>query len=180
MNAAEERSGGALRRASGKDREGWFTELDAWGAAGRPYPDIAAWLTSQGLSDWWAQKLIVEYEQSRGVREPGARPDGSFAGGASKTIAASVETAYSAFTDESVRRQWLPDVVLRERTSRAGRSVRFDVADGTRLNVDFAAKREGKTLVAVEHTHLADATAAAAAKESWREQLSDLKTLLER
>ena len=60
--------------------------LDAWGAAGRPYREIADWLTGQhDLSNWWAQKLIVEYEQARGLRPPGVRPDGTFEVSASKT-----------------------------------------------------------------------------------------------
>ena len=58
-------------------------------AVGRPYREIAQWLTDQhGVSAWWAQKIAVEYEQERGVRDPGAGPDGTFAAGASKTVAA--------------------------------------------------------------------------------------------
>jgi hypothetical protein len=54
-------------------REEWFAVLDQWGAAGRPYREIASWLTGEhGLSAWWAQKLIVEYEQARGIRGQGA------------------------------------------------------------------------------------------------------------
>ena len=58
------------RPTTGHDRAFWFAELDAWGAAGRPYREIADWLTTeQGLSAWWAQKLIVEYEEARGLRD---------------------------------------------------------------------------------------------------------------
>ena len=75
-----------LREATGKGRDEWYAELDAWGAAGKPYAEVAAWLTQHGMSDWWAQKTIVEYEQVRGVRGPGARRDGTFTAGASKSI----------------------------------------------------------------------------------------------
>jgi hypothetical protein len=100
----EPRPSAALRRSTGRDRGEWFALLDDWGARGRPYRDIADWLTGEhGVSPWWAQKLIVEYEQARGLRDAGVRPDGTFAGGASKTIAAPVQRMFDAFVDASVR-----------------------------------------------------------------------------
>ena len=154
--------------------------LDTWGAAGRSYRDIADWLTGEhGVSSWWAQKLIVEYEQARGLRDAGVRPDGTFAGGASKTVAVPVERLFDAFVDANVRERWLPGVVLRERTSQAGRSARFDWDDDSRVNVTFGALGDGKSQVAVEHDHLPDARAAAERKAYWRERLATLKTLLE-
>src|SRR4029453_3357936 len=102
--------GAGLRRATGRGYDEWFARLDEWGAPGRPYREIASWLTdSQGLSDWWAQKLVVESEQARGIRKPGARPDGTFTAGASKTVAAPAEATFHAFVDPDVRRRWLPD-----------------------------------------------------------------------
>jgi len=178
---AEPRPSAALRRATGRDRAEWFATLDAWGAGGRPYREIADWLTGEhGVSAWWAQKLIVEYEQSRGLRDAGVRPDGTFAGGASKTIAAPVDRVFDAFVDANVRERWLPGVSLRERTSQPGRSARFDWGDGaSRVNVTFAALGDAKSQVAIEHDHLADAQAAAARKLFWREHLAALKALLE-
>ena len=64
-------------RATGREREEWFGLLDEWGAPGRGFREISGWLVDEhGLSRWWAQKLIVEYEQARGLRPPGVRPDG--------------------------------------------------------------------------------------------------------
>ena len=86
-----------VRKATGRTRAEWFAELDGWGAAGRPYREIAAWLSgAHGLSRWWAQKLIVEYEQERGVRPPNVRRDGSFEIGASKTVAVPVDRVLQA------------------------------------------------------------------------------------
>jgi hypothetical protein len=175
------RSSEGLRRATGRDRREWFAVLDDWSAVGRPYHEIAGWLTGHhGLSAWWAQKLIVEYEQARGVRDPGVRADGTFTAGASKTVAVSVERAFEAFMDPELRERWLPGVVLRERTSRSGRSARFDWQDGAeRLNVSFLAGGESKSQVAVEHERLPDPAAAERMKAYWRERLAVLKTLLE-
>jgi Domain of unknown function (DUF4287) len=174
-------SGEGVRRATGRDRGGWFAVLDAWGAAGRPYQEIAAWLTSEhGLSSWWAQKLIVEYEQARGLRAAGVRPDGTFTVGASKTVAVPAERLFAAFVDAEVRDLWLPGAVIRERTSQPGRSARFDWDDGaTRVNVSVVAAGEAKSQAAVEHERLPDAQAAEKAKVYWRERLEVLKTVLE-
>ena len=169
-----------LRRATGRDYDEWFSLLDEWGAVGRPYREIAAWLTGEhGMSKWWAQKVIVEYEQSRGVRPAGVRRDGTFAAGASKTIAAPAKRVFEAFTDAKMRRRWLPDTKLRLRTSEQGRAARFDVEDGTRLNATFLAQGTTKSQVAVEHTHLSEAASVDAMKTYWRERLAALKSLLE-
>ena len=178
--ATEPRPSAALRRSTGRDRADWFALLDEWGAGGRPYREIADWLVGEhGLSNWWAQKLIVEYEQARGLRDAGVRPDGTFAGGASKTVAVPVQRLFGAFVDADLRERWLPGVVLHERTAQPGRSARFDADDGTRVNVTFLASGDAKSQVAVEHDHLPDAKAAAARKAFWRERLAALKSLLE-
>lgn len=170
-----------IERATGRDREEWFRLLDEWGAPGRPYRDIAGWLTGEhAMSTWWAQKLIVEYEQARGLREPGVRPDGTFEAGASKTLAVSADRAYAAFTEPRLRSQWLPGESLTERAgSRPGRLVRFDRSDGTRIAVQFDGQPSGKCVVAVQHQRLPDAESAEAAKVYWRERLAELKVWLE-
>jgi hypothetical protein len=169
-----------LRRATGRGRDEWFSLLDAWGAAGRPYREIADWLTGeQQVSDWWAQKVIVEYEQDRGLRPPGIRPDGTFSAGASKTIRVPIKRLFAAFADEELRERWLPDLSLKERTSRAGRSIRFDVGGGTRLATTFADLGKERSQVAVEEEHIPNAQLAEQSKAAWRERLSALKAMLE-
>lgn len=179
--AGQPRPSRALRDATGRDRHEWFAALDAWGAAGRPYREIAAWLSGEhGVSRWWAQKLIVEYEQARGLRDPGVRPDGTFEVSTSKTVAVPVERLFAAFTDQQLRERWLPGVALRERTSQPGRSARFDWEDGaTRVNVTFAPTGEARSQVALSHERLPDAGAAEHAKAYWRERVAALKALLE-
>ncbi len=142
---------------TGHDRAFWFAELDAWGAAGRPYREIADWLTTeQGLSAWWAQKLIVEYEEARGLRDRGARRDGTFSAGASRTMAAPVERVFEAFTDATARERWLPGVAVEVRAAQP-RVVRLGWPDGTRVQAQFDARGQNRTTVAVEHQRLPDA-----------------------
>jgi uncharacterized protein YndB with AHSA1/START domain len=108
------------------------------------------------------------------------RPDGTFTVTASKTVAVPVAELFDAFVNAELREHWLPGAVLRERTSRPGRSVRFVWVDGdTRVNVTFAPSGSGKSQVAVEHERLPDPTTAATTKTYWRERLTALKALLE-
>jgi uncharacterized protein YndB with AHSA1/START domain len=178
---AEPRSSAALRRSTGRDRADWFALLDTWGAAGRPYREIADWLTGDhGLSKWWAQKLIVEYEEARGLRDPGIRPDGTFEVGASKTVGVPVGRAFAAFTDAKLRARWLPGVAVRTPALDPDRSMRFDWTDGGgRVATTFTARGAEKTVVVVQHQRLAGARTAAKMKAYWRERLEALKALLE-
>lgn len=178
----EPRSSQGMRGATGRNRDEWFALLDAWGASRREYRGIAGWLVAEhGLSNWWAQKLTVEYEQARGMRAAGVRRDGTFTVTASKTVAVPVARLYEAFVDPELRERWLPDAALRERASRQAQSVQFDSDDhgGTRVNAGFTAQGDAKSQVGLEHERLPDAKARDEARAYWRERLAALKTLLE-
>ena len=163
-----------------QDRGYWFALLDDWGAPGRPYREIVDWLIAeQGLSAWWAQKLIVEYEQARGLRDPGRRRDGTYAAGASRTVAADPQRVRSAFLDPHLRARWLPGVGAEIRSAEHGRAVRLDLADGTRLQATLDMTGPGRTAVAVEQSRLIDPDAVGPAKAYWKERLEALRSLLE-
>ena len=170
-----------VRRATGREREEWFAALDEWGAPGRPYREIADWLMGEhDLSKWWAQKLIVEYEQERGLRRPGARRNGTFEVSATKTVEVPVARLFDAFVDSRRRNRWLTDGKMTLQTSERGRSARFLWEDGaTRVNVDFVKKDSSRSTVVVSHQRLTDADQAQAEKTRWRERLNEIKSLLE-
>ena len=170
-----------VRAATGHTRAEWFVKLDKWGAPGRPYREIAEWLTDKnGVSKWWAQKIIVEYEQERGLRDPGVRKDGTFEVSASKTVSVPVDQLFDAFVDGRRRKRWLPESRLSLRDSQPGRSARFDWADGaSRVSVSFIDKGSSKSSAVVAHDRLTNAKDAQATKDLWRKRLSDLKSLLE-
>jgi hypothetical protein len=168
------------RPTPAQDRGHWFGLLDEWGAPGRPYREIADWLTAeQGLSAWWAQKIIVEYEQARGLRDAGRRKDGTFAAGASRTISADTERVRAAFLDPASRERWLPNIGAEVRSGEPGRTVRLDLADGTRLQATLEASGPSRTVVAVEQSRITDPAAVAPAKAYWKERLDALRELLE-
>ncbi|HTE62328.1 MAG TPA: hypothetical protein VK631_18380, partial [Solirubrobacteraceae bacterium] len=109
----------------------------------------------------------------------GEHPDG-FRITATKTVGVPIERLYAAFVDESLRRSWLPEDQLRERTTLEPRSARFDWGDGaTRVHVRFVAKGEAKSIAALEHVRLADAQEAERVKAMWRERVATLKEVLE-
>lgn len=172
----------AIQRRTGKRWAEWFAILDAWGGTEHTHKEIAEWLGEKhGVDGWSAQSLTVGYERARGMRAAGERPGGGFSATASRTIGVPVERLFEAFTDPSVRGQWLPDAELRERTSTSPKSARFDWGDGSsRVVVGFYAKDDGKGQVALEHERLPDAESAEEMKAFWRERLSALKELLER
>jgi len=168
-----------LREATGKGRDEWYAALDAWGAAGKPYAEIAAWLTERGMSDWWAQKTIVEYERARGVRGAGARRDGTFTAGASKSLEVPPSRVLEAFTDPGQLARVLPGYDVTERSSTPGKRVRFDVADGTRLSVTADPKGANGTTLFVEQERIADAETAAEKRAFLVERVAVLKARLE-
>jgi uncharacterized protein YndB with AHSA1/START domain len=170
----------AVRAATGRGWQEWFSLLDGWQATSRPHPDIARWLVEEhGVAGWWAQSVTVAYEQARGLRAPGQHADG-WSVTASKTVAVPVDRLFAAFDDEAVRERWLPGAQLRLRTATAPRTARYDWEDGpTRVLVGFAPRGDEKSTVAIEHARLPDADTAAEMKAWWRERVAALKVLLE-
>jgi hypothetical protein len=149
-------------------------------ATKRPHPEIARRLSAEhGVDGWWAQGITVSYEQARGMRAPGERPDG-FSVTASKTVAVPVERLFAAVTEEELRERWLPEAPMSLRTATAPKSARYDWEDGTtRVVFGFIDKDEAKSQVALEHERLPDADAAEGMKAWWRERVSELKRVLE-
>jgi hypothetical protein len=159
----------------------WFDLLDAWGGVDRPHPEIATWLRAEhGVPGWWAQGITVEYEKARGLRPVGGDRDGTLNVSASKTVAVPVERLYATFADLELREQWLPGAPLRERTARANRGLRYDWGDGsTRVILEFTAKADAKSTVALSHERLPDQESADSLRSYWRERLAVLKAVLE-
>jgi hypothetical protein len=171
----------ALRRATSRDRGEWFALLDAWGAARRPYRESPTGSrVSTGSPNGGLRSSSSKYEQARGLRPPGMRPDGTFEVTASRTVAAPVERVFDAFVNSRRRSKWLDDGRLTLLTSQPPWSARFDWDDGpTRVNVELQDKGPSKATVAVAHRRLATASEAAKAKARWKARLTILKSLLE-
>jgi hypothetical protein len=172
----------SIRERTGRGWEEWFDLLDAWGAADRTHREIAIWVAEQLTIEplgWNAQAITGSYERARGGRAVGQMPDG-FRITASKTVGVPVERVYAAFLDADIRREWLPDADLRERTSTEPKSARFDWNGGpSRLHVTFEAKDPRKSTATLNHERLADAGERDRMKAYWKDRLAALKQKLE-
>lgn len=171
-----------IQERTGRGWEEWFDLLDSWGAAAWSHRElarrVAAELEIASLA-WWAQAITVSYERARGGRAVGERADG-FAISVSRTVMVPVKQLFEALVDPAARESVLPAAPLRERTTLAPRSARYDWGEnGSRVQITFDAKGEAKATVTVEHARLADATEADRMKAYWREGLLALKSRLE-
>jgi hypothetical protein len=173
----------SIRERTGRGWEEWFDLLDAWGAPERSHRDIAKWVATQLEIEplgWNAQAITGSYERARLGRAVGQMPDG-FRVTASKTVAAPVERLFDAFVDPSIRRRWLPDADLHERTATRPKSARFDWNGGpSRLHVTFTAKGSDKSTVSLSHERLADAKERDRMKTYWKTAASALQKELDR
>jgi uncharacterized protein YndB with AHSA1/START domain len=177
--AEPEVSDEAVRKATGRDWDGWLRVLDERGITGFSHPATARWLVDEhGISGWWAQSVTVGYERARGLRARHETKDG-FSVGVSKTVATDVVRLWDAFTDEDERARWLEPGTLRTRTATPHRTARFDFGDGpSRVVVGFTPRDDGRATVAVQHERLASAAEVEAMRVFWRTHLQALAELL--
>jgi uncharacterized protein YndB with AHSA1/START domain len=171
----------AMVRASGRSHEDWFALLDAWDATERPHAEVARWLReTHGVAGWWAQSITVDYERARGIRAR-HQMSGGFTVSANRTVAVNAARLLEAFTEASLREQWLPDATMQQRPTRAALTARFDWSDPpSRVVVIVLPKGEGKATVNLTHEQLPDAETAERLKGAWRAWLGNLKSFLER
>ncbi|WP_225755704.1 DUF4287 domain-containing protein [Actinotalea sp. Marseille-Q4924] len=171
----------AVRERTGRSREEWFTALDEAGATAWTHPRIARWLGEEhGVDAWWCQSLTVGYEQARGMRAPGQRPDGTFETSSSVTVPVAVESAWAWCTEPERRDLWL-DEPIEVRGQTPHKTVRWTAADGRRVLLSTDALPEGtrgpRTRVAVTHRGLSSSEEVAQHKERWAARLRRLKEL---
>ena len=113
---------------------------------------------------------------ARGLRDIGEKPAG-YEISVSRTIAAPVNRAFKAWSDDQTRKRWLrEDFTVRKST--ANKTLRINWPDGTDLVVAFYPKGE-KSQVVAQHAKLKDAKSAARMKTFWGEALDRLKDSLE-
>ena len=169
----------AVKAATGKAWAEWFKLLDKAGAKKMVHKEIAAYLNQkQGVGPWWGQMIAVAYEHERGLRRQFQKCDGEFSASGSRTIAAPMAKAFAAWTDDKLRKKWLPDGKLEITTATPGKYVRGKWGD-SRLSVGFYGKGAAKTQVAVDHGKLSSSKECAKMKSYWFAALDKLQGMLE-
>jgi hypothetical protein len=170
----------AMRRATGRTIAEWLPILDEWGASDHNHTEIARWLVSEhGIPGWWAQSVTVAYERARGRRAV-HQVAGGFSVSVNKTVGVSADRLYAAFADGDKRGRWLPDAPLRERSLRAGHSVRLEWDEpASRVGLFVRTTGDDKAQATVVHEKLPDGESVERLRTFWRERLDELKRQLE-
>ncbi len=167
-------SNDAVKAKTGKSWEEWFSLMDAQGCGEMNHKEIVAVLHNTfHVEAWWQQMITVSYEQVRGKRLMHQRPDG-YQISKSKTIQASIESAFQAWLDEDIRKKWLADPGFAIRKATPNRTLRISWVDGvTSLDVAFYPKGEN-VQISLNHSKLPDSEKAEEMKKYWAQQLNNL------
>jgi uncharacterized protein YndB with AHSA1/START domain len=169
----------AVESKTGKNWSRWFKHLDAAGAKKMTHQEIVAHLVDKhAVRPWWTQMIAVTYEQARGLRKVHQKP-GGYEISVSRTISAPISKAFKAWTDDKIRKQWLPaNLTIRKATANKSLRISWEAGD-TSLAVAFYPKAAGKCQVVAQHSKIPDAKAAAKMKKFWAQALDRLKEVLE-
>jgi uncharacterized protein YndB with AHSA1/START domain len=172
-------SDAAVMAKTGKPWREWFALLDKSGAKKLDHKSIVAILHKPfGLGSWWEQMVAASYEQARGLRKPHEKPKG-YEIAKSKTFAVPLAALYDAWNDLEKRRHWLKDPEFEIRKATPDKSLRFTWVDGvTEVVAGFYSHGKSKSQVAVQHSKLPSAKAAAGMKAYWAAQLECLQAFL--
>jgi hypothetical protein len=154
----------------------WLAILDDKAAIELPATAIARWLhNAHGLDGWWAQTVTAGYQQARGLREGQPTPAG-FEVVASRTVGATPEACFTAFSNGKLRRRFLQGApTLELRAADKPRTIRFVWGErGAWFEVRFFSKRAGRTVVTVQHGGLSSSAEGVHLQSWWGEALARL------
>jgi hypothetical protein len=176
--AAPQHTDDQVRAKTGRDWDTWVTEIDTALGRATGHPEIAQWLRTQGVDDWWAQAVAVGYERIIGRRLPGQVADGTFTISRSRILPLTPAEAQSTFLDDDQRARLLVGFEV-PRLSRDGVvTPRFDLRRGGRSlgHVQFSAEAatDSRTSVTVTHSRLATADEGDHWKRFWSSWLNHL------
>ena len=160
----------AVREATGRDRAEWFVLLDRAGAATWPHADTAKWLvTEHDVDGWWSQGITVAYEQARGVREPGQRPDGRFEASVSRTVSLAPADALRALA--AVVTEHLETDPLALNLTAKHPTARFPLDGGEFVLASASPVGDGRASIGLTWGRMPDGSRSAEVKARMREWL---------
>ncbi len=172
-------SDAAVQAKTGRTWAEWFAALDQSGAARLTHKEIVAVVRDRfGAGPWWQQMVTVTYEQARGLRAK-HETAGGYQVSITRTYAVPLERLYHAWATARARGRWLAAPGLAQRGLTAGKSVRFALAGGSRVEARFYARGEGRSQVQVQHSGLPNAAAVKRQRAFWTEALGALRGRLE-
>lgn len=167
-----------MKEKTGRDWPEWVKVLDAFDAVNKPHRDVAEYVHSLGVPDWWSQGVTVGYERIRGLRAIGQRRSGAWEASKSRTFAVPVATLFEAFANARKRAKWLTGAKVTVKSSTKDKAMRVVLDDGTSVVFGFLPKGEAKSSVAVQHMKLPDKAAVENSKKFWAEKFDALGAML--
>ncbi|MEL6378577.1 MAG: hypothetical protein AAGK25_02225 [Pseudomonadota bacterium] len=178
----------AVQKATGLGWQAWIDILAPKVKPGASHAEIVRTAHDCAkISPWWAQTIAGHYERECRGRATHEMKDG-FQATASKTMTATPMTIFETLI--SGEADWFPGGAIEastinpptDQTPNAVLSVlrgKWTGPDGGRIAITLTPKSEGKTMIAINHEHLATAAICEARKCDWRTALSTLKDSLE-
>jgi uncharacterized protein YndB with AHSA1/START domain len=167
-----------VQAATGRNWTEWVAVLDAFDGLSKPHIELARYVSSLGVRDWWSQTVVVGYERIRGLRAIGQRRSGTWEASRSRTFAVPLATLFEAVAEEQRRATWLTGVTITRAASTKNRSVRIRLDDGSDIDFRFTPKGAAKTTLALGHRKLPSKEAAEAMKRFWSARLDALEELI--
>ncbi|GAA1820709.1 DUF4287 domain-containing protein [Agromyces neolithicus] len=163
----------AVREATGRGRDEWFALLDAAGATGWRHRDIAGWLVSEHRVDpWWSQNLTVAFEQTRGIRSPGQRQDGTYEASVTRTVALEKTEALRALAKVVSGALDVEPLALNLEAKNA--TARFPIDDGEFVLASSSDRPGGKASIGLVWGRMPDDARLAEVKSRMREWLNSV------
>ncbi len=182
----------AVKKATGKSWSEWFKILDSVDAAKMPHKDIVRMLHDKGLikkgkgspanrsfnAGWWAQSIVVGYEEKIGRRVFGAKTAGNYTVTVGKTM---------DWTPDGVLKKWENLVRGKKEFNKVGfegeprtsstkewRYWKVDLSDKSKLMVGIGPKTDNKSTYSVTMDKLKDEKEVEEWRKYWKEVLTNL------
>jgi len=171
----------AVKKSTGKIWKEWYSILNTAGAKKMEHKEIVKLLYEKlGLSRWWSQMVIIQYEQDVKGRKKHEKPKG-FQISQTKTLQFSASKVFSVIQYPALMNSWLknPDFAIIKSTK--NKSIRGKWVDGkTNIEFQFYKKDKIKTQLVIQHSKISSEKEAEKLKKYWERNLSSLKIFLEK
>lgn len=126
---------------------------------------------------WWAQGVAVAYEQTIGRRQPGQREDGTSELSVTKSYSTDKQTVFSKLNEKLSSLTSFNKLAFSNiRTSETAARLywRCSLDDGTNVAFSSEQRNDPKAILAVTHTKIMTAEAAATWRSYWKEFIEEV------
>lgn len=182
----------AVKKATGKTWDEWFKILDSADASKMPHKDIVLWLHEKDLikkgkswssnrsfnAGWWAQSIVVGYEEKTGRRVFGAKTAGNYTVTVGKSMNGSVDDALKKWENLVKGKKEFNKVKVtgdsRISSTKDWRYWKVDMEDGAKLMAGIGPKGDKQSAFSVTMDKLKGEKEVEAWRKYWKEFLKKL------